>query len=137
MSNKKSETEVLIGGKVFYISSLDSEEYIQKLASYINSKMMEFTSNPNYRLLNKDYQNIFLGMNIADELFKAQDRIKLLEDELKVREDEVYNVKHQLVNTQVQLDSVNKSLASTKEVLRESEKKVFKLETELKEQKRN
>lgn len=133
MSNNKNEIEVLVGGKVFYISSLDSEEHVHKVASYINGKISEFAQNPNYRLLNKDYQYIFLGMNIADELFKAQERVKFLEDELKAREDEVYNVKHQLVNTQVKLDAVNKTLNTTKEVLKDSEKKVFRLETELKE----
>ena len=37
----KSEIEVLIGGKVYYISGYESEEYLQKVASYINNKISD------------------------------------------------------------------------------------------------
>ena len=33
----KSDTEVIIGGKVYTISGYESEEYMQKVASYINN----------------------------------------------------------------------------------------------------
>ena len=38
----KVDTEVLIGGKVYTLSGYESEEYLQKVASYINNKMMEY-----------------------------------------------------------------------------------------------
>ena len=36
----KNDTEVIIGGKVFTISGYESEEYLQKVASY---KLIHFT----------------------------------------------------------------------------------------------
>ena len=38
----KTDTEVIIGGKVFTLSGYESEEYLQKVASYINNKMSEY-----------------------------------------------------------------------------------------------
>ncbi len=34
----KTDTEVIIGGKVFTLSGYESEEYLQRVASYINNK---------------------------------------------------------------------------------------------------
>ena len=41
----KTDTEVLIGGKVFTLSGYESEDYMQKIASYINNKMTEYGRN--------------------------------------------------------------------------------------------
>ena len=38
----KTDTEVIIGGKVFTLSGYESEEYLQKVASYINNKIAEY-----------------------------------------------------------------------------------------------
>ena len=39
MASSKNFTEVLIGGKVFTLSGFESEEYLQKVAAYINNKI--------------------------------------------------------------------------------------------------
>ena len=36
--SSKNTTEVIIGGKVFTLGGYESEEYLQKIASYINNK---------------------------------------------------------------------------------------------------
>ena len=41
-SSSKTDTEVIIGGKVFTLSGYESEEYLQKVASYINNKVNEY-----------------------------------------------------------------------------------------------
>ena len=38
----KTETEVMIGGKVFTLSGNESEEYLQRVAIYINNKLAEY-----------------------------------------------------------------------------------------------
>ena len=42
----KTDTEVIIGGKVYTLSGYESEEYLQKVASYINNKMNEYNNPP-------------------------------------------------------------------------------------------
>ena len=39
MSSAKHYTEVLIGGKVYTLSGYEGEEYLQKIALYIDNKI--------------------------------------------------------------------------------------------------
>ena len=39
--SSKNDTEVIIGGKVIRLSGYESEEYLQKVAAYINGKIAE------------------------------------------------------------------------------------------------
>lgn len=120
----KSEIEVLIGGKVYYISGYESEEYLQKVASYINSKISDFEGEDAYKRLNAQYQNLLLLLNMADDYFKAKNKISLLEEEVKSKDDDLCNIKHELISTQIKLDNA-KSEAAEKDI------KIAKLETEL------
>ena len=118
----KIDTEVIVGGKVFTISGYESEEYLQKVAAYLNGKFNEFNKEDGFRRLTLDYQNLLIQFNIADDYFKAKNQISLLEDELKGREDDLCNIKHELIATQIKMDN--------------QEKKIIRLETELKERER-
>ena len=47
--SSKNNTEVILGGKVFTLSGYESEEYLQKVAAYINNKLAEFNKDESYR----------------------------------------------------------------------------------------
>ena len=68
----KTDTEVIIGGKVFTLSGYESEDYMQKIASYINGKITEYGKLDGFRRQPLDKQNILLQLNIADDYFKAK-----------------------------------------------------------------
>ena len=38
----QNNTEVIIDGKVYTLSGYESQEYLQKVATYINDKIAEF-----------------------------------------------------------------------------------------------
>ena len=48
MASSKNYTEVLIGGKVFTLSGFESEEYLQKVSTYLNHKIEECSSSDGY-----------------------------------------------------------------------------------------
>lgn len=121
----KSEIEVLIGGKVYYISGYESEEYLQKVASYINNKISDFEGEDAYKRLNAQYQNLLLLLNMADDYFKAKNKIELLEEEVQSKDDDLCNIKHELISTQIKLDNA-KSESADKDV------RIATLESELK-----
>ncbi len=132
----KIDTEVIVGGKVFTISGYESEEYLQKVAAYLNGKFNEFNKEDGFRRLTLDYQNLLIQFNIADDYFKAKNQISLLEDELKGREDDLCNIKHELIATQIKMDNQDKNINTLRADLAEKEKKIIRLETELKERER-
>ena len=132
----KVDTEVIVGGKVFTISGYESEEYLQKVATYLNGKYNDFNKEDGFRRLTLDYQNLLIQFNIADDYFKAKNQISLLEDELKGREDDLCNIKHELIATQIKMDNQEKNINTLRADLAEKEKKISRLETELKERER-
>ncbi len=128
----KTDTEVIIGGKVFTLSGYESEEYLQKVASYINNKMTEYGKVQSFKRQPLDTQNVLLQLNIADDYFKAKKQIGLLEEEIQGKEKELYNLKHELIASQIKLENTEKNLKSVQSELNESAKKIIRLETELK-----
>ena len=129
----KTDTEVIIGGKVFTLSGYESEEYLQKVASYINNKVNEYGKVDSFRKLPMDTQNVLLQLNIADDYFKAKQQITSLEEELKAKDTEIYDLKHELIATQMKLENTEKNV---KNLQQENSKKMIKLETEVAELKK-
>ena len=106
----KTDTEVLIGGKVFTLSGYESEDYMQKIASYINNKMTEYGKLDSFRRQSLDRQSVLLQLNIADDYFKAKNQVEKLEQDLEVKDREIYDLKHELISNQIRMESDAKSL---------------------------
>ncbi|MEZ3478710.1 MAG: cell division protein ZapA [Lachnospiraceae bacterium] len=128
----KTDTEVIIGGKVLTVSGNESAEYLQKVAAYINSKVNEYAKMDSFKRQSVEKQNMLIQLNIADDYFKAKKQIELLEQDLKAKDNELYDLKHELIATQIKLDNTAKSLKEANETLNENSKQIIRLETELK-----
>ncbi len=114
----KTDTEVIIGGKVFTLSGYESEEYLQKVASYINNKTAEYGKMDSFRRQPADTQS-------------------LLEEEIQSKEKELYDLKHELIASQIKLENTEKNVKSLQSEVNESAKKIIRMETELKDMKGN
>ena len=132
MSSSKTDTEVIIGGKVFTLSGSESEEYLQRVASYINNKLNEYNKVDSFRRQPMDTQGVLLQLNIADDYFKAKKQISILEEELQAKEKELYDLKHELISAQIKLESSEEQVKTLQQDLNENAKNVVRLETELK-----
>ncbi len=128
----KTDAEVIIDGKVYTISGFESEEYIQKVASYLNGKINELRKNESFTRLNPDFRNVLLQINIADDYFHAQQEAEDLQKEAETREKDLYDLKHELIATQMKLENTEKSLKAARTENDENAKKIIRLETELK-----
>ena len=119
----KTDTEVLIGGKVFTLSGYESEEYLQRVAAYINSKMAEYNKVDGFKRQPFDMQSVLLQLNIADDYFKAKKQIEALESDMEDRDKELYDIKHELITAQIKLESMEKTMKSMQEEIHEEQKK--------------
>ena len=130
--SSKTDTEVIIGGKVFTLSGYESEEYLQKVASYLNNKLNEYNKVDSFRRQPMDTQGVLLQLNIADDYFKAKAQITELEEELRAREKELYDLKHELISTQIKLESAQEQVKELQQNRSDDAKQIVRLETELK-----
>lgn len=133
----KTETEVIIGGHVFTLSGYESEEYLQKVASYLNNKIAEYNKQEGFSRLPIDTQSSLIELNIADDYFKAKNQIEILEENISTREKEMYDLKHELIATQIKLENLERNLKKAQEELSTANKNNFQLETELKQLRKN
>lgn len=129
----KTDAEVIIFGKVFTLSGYESEEYLQKVASYLNNKMNEYSKIDSFKRQPSETQNVLMQLNIADDYFKAKKQIELLEEEMQIKETELYDLKHELITSQIKLETSEKVTKDLQKEVHEGAKKVVRLETELKE----
>lgn len=106
----KSSAEVIIGGKMYTLSGHEGEEYLQRVAAYINNKINEFNEMEDIRRLPADMKAVFIELNIADDYFKAKDRIGELEQELEIKEKEIYDLKHELISEQIRTETNEKAM---------------------------
>ncbi len=130
--SSKTDTEVIIGGKVFTLSGYESEDYLQKVASYINNKVIEYGKVDSFRRQPLDTQGVLLQLNIADDYFKAKKQISVLEEELQAKEKELYDLKHELISYQIKLESAEEQVKNLTNEQNDNAKKIVRLETELK-----
>lgn len=108
----RNDCEVVIGGKVITLSGAESEEYLQKVANYLNGKIQEVNASDSFRRQPLELQNIYIQLNIADDYFKVLDRLKSLEEELDLKDRELYDLKHELITSQIKLESKDKMIKS-------------------------
>ena len=132
MASSKNYTEVLIGGKVFTLSGFESEEYLQKVSTYLNHKIEECSSSDGYRKQSSETRSILLALNIADDYFKAKKQGDSLESDIELKDKEMYDLKHELISVQIKLENAEKELAKIKEENNDLQMQIVKLQTEMK-----
>ena len=101
---------MIIDGKVYTLSGYESQEYLQKVATYINDKIAEFKMLDEYKRIPSDMRSTLLALNIADDYFKAKNQVEKLEQDLEVKDREIYDLKHELISNQIRMESDAKSL---------------------------
>ena len=104
----KTSAEVVIDGKVYTLSGYEGEEYLQKVASYINGKINEFTSIEEYRHIPLNMKNTLIQLNIADDYFKAKKQGDSLESDIELKDKEMYDLKHELISLRMQIEEAQK-----------------------------
>lgn len=92
----KNESKVLIGGNVYTLSGDESEEYLQRVALYMNKKMDEVRNSDNGKKLNTRLQSVLLAINIADDYFKVKTRVDEVEAEKKSLNNDLILLKNEI-----------------------------------------
>jgi len=134
---EKKVIKVLIAGKVMTMSGYESEEYMQKVAGYINSKIEEYEKMDFFRHASSDIKHRMLELNFADNYFKEKEHSEELESNLKEKINELDEMKHRCVNNEMKVETLQKEVEKLQKELRESEKAVATLTTTLNERGRN
>lgn len=127
----KTSADVLIGGKIYTLSGYESEEYLQKVANYINNKLNEFDEMEQFRQIPADMKATLLELNIADDYFKAKEQAETLEKTVREKEKEIYELQHDLISAKIKVESSEEAAANLEKENKELLLNKAKLETSL------
>ena len=105
----KNTAKVIIGGKIITLGGYESEEYFQKVASYINKKMDELSAMPGYSRQPMETKHTLISLNITDDYFKAKKQAEVFEQDLQQKDQEMYDLKHELISLRMQIEEAQKN----------------------------
>lgn len=103
--DRKNYAQVLIDGNIYTLGGSEEQEYLQKVAAYINEKIGILKAQPGFTRQNKDYQEVMIYLNLADDYFKTLQEAKMLRAQKEELEKEIYSLKHELIGVQMKLDA--------------------------------
>ena len=127
----KNTVKVLIDGKIITLSGYESEDYLQRVASYLNNNLSELGSLPGYNRQSPDTKSTLLALNIADDYFKAKAQADAMEDDMESKDREAYDVKHDLIAAQIQIDKMKQEIEQLQKEKAELNQQLEKVNTEL------
>jgi cell division protein ZapA len=82
---QKVKTVVKIAGREYTVRAFETEEYIHKVAIYVNRRMEEVEkAQPS---LSTSMTAVLTAINLGDEVLKLQAEIESLQDQLKEMEE--------------------------------------------------
>ena len=113
----KNYAQVLIDGKIYTLTGSEGEAYLQKTASYVNEKLTAMRRLPGFGKQNSDYQMAMLGLNVADDYFKAREEADMLRRQNEETERDIYGIKHELINTQMKLETAQNRIKELEDAL--------------------
>jgi cell division protein ZapA len=114
----ENHVDVVINGEIFSIRSMESVEYIQKLAHYAGQRMDIIAKRYAAVRLSERERTLLVALNIADDYFKVEPKLtqltaehkRLLNEHTKVSdeniklEEEVLRLKRELAQRQSEAD---------------------------------
>lgn len=134
--NKRNDVKVLISGKTYQLGGYESEEYMQRLASYINSKNEELKQQDGYLRMDTEMRGILTQLNIADDYFKLKRNQEETTADSEDKQRENAELRRELITAKTRLESTEQENRVLREDNLELQKKLIRVETELAELKK-
>ena len=119
----KNDVEALINGRRYTICGFESAEYLQKVATYINSKYAEFKNQDYYYNLDMELRSILLAINIADDYFKTEKEKQSLTRENEHKDKIILDMKHEVIDKEKENDDLRQKLEAAEKRITELEAK--------------
>lgn len=119
--SEMNSVEIRIHGKEYKIKGLEKEEYMQKVAYYIDKKMADISKN-SVRMDSGSIAALTL-INITDDYFKLQDSFAAIRQDIQNKTGELEKCEAELNVNKVKLTKTKLELEKVKEELAQLKKK--------------
>lgn len=127
----KNKIEVLIGGKVYTLVGIESDEYMQRIALYIDKKMNEIRKTDLSKKLSTNAIAILTSINVADDLFKVKKDCENELNDIAKYKTRLKELNEELEKYQNELGEVQKEALEYQSLFEESQLEVLRYKSEL------
>lgn len=127
--NQKHGIEVVIQNKKLTLSGFEEEEYLQKIASYLNAQYEKLKEQDGYAHLEADIKSIWLQINIADDFYKEKAKNLKLKKINDQNNKELFDIKHEVIALNTELSEAKEQIETLKQELAEVNKKLIQSES--------
>ena len=134
---KRTETKVIINEKQFCITGIEEEEYLQKIATYLNSKYASAKEVKGYKNFDADRKQLLVLTNVADDYLKCRQQLTDKQSEVEQKDTEMFNLKHDMLADRGRIKELEDQIEELKAARIEDQKKMVRLETELANYRKN
>lgn len=134
---KRTETKVIINEKQFCITGIEEEEYLQKIATYLNSKYASAKEVKGYKNFDADRKQLLVLINVADDYLKCRQQLADKQSEVEQKDTEMFNLKHDMLADRGRIKELEDQIEELKAARIEDQKKMVRLETELANYRKN
>ena len=138
---EKNRVEVVIDGQIITLVSDEKEEYMQRVALYIDKKLSEIKSNKSNKPVTEHLRTLLISVNIADDYFKAVEKCQVIEDtheayvhEMGRMQEESLMLSEKLHLMQAQLSELQDRSSREVERLQEENARLVDVSRDLQEQ---
>lgn len=129
--DKKTDVEVMINNKKYVICGYESPDYLEQIAIYINKKLAALKAEEWYNHVDNDIKNVLLEVNLADDYFKAEQKIRELESDRTQSNEDLFDLKHDAVKRQTELELLQRKIEDLEEKYQEAQKTIIELTAKL------
>ncbi len=102
MEERTTSVEVEIDGRKYHFSGVESEEYMQQAAAYINGKISKVKKINGYNHLDEDMKSMIAIVEVTDDYYREKKRAEDLEKLLMDRDQQITELKHELITYQME-----------------------------------
>lgn len=135
--NRRNDVEVIINGRQYNMGGYESEEYLQRVASYLNSKYADLKRQESYLKMEPDIKNVLMQINLADDYFKMKKAQEEAASDSEDKSREIVDLRRELITLQTKLETIEIENRTLREENLELQKRQIRLETELEEGKKH
>ena len=128
---EKNRTDVIIDGRKFKVVGDGDEEYILRLAKYVDKNIKDLSNKNNF--LSQTMSATLAALNITDELFKAKIELENLDKESKEPLEQYANVKTQLKSSNEEINKKESECEAYKDTILSLNREKSKLEKALRD----
>ncbi|MBR1861702.1 MAG: cell division protein ZapA [Lachnospiraceae bacterium] len=126
------ETRIILNGKTLVVGGGESPEHMQRVADYINAKILEYRENEAYAKMSADTKTMLLELNIGDDYITTKDKLDETLIELAEKNKELYEAKLELEEIKAKFDVAKNQVEELQNSAAQNAAKIMKLETQLK-----